>query len=86
MMSEASSGGVRSSVSLIASMICTSGSSSAARTSSDVSTTVLGRPETRSRPRISAWTSSSSGYAEPISSLTSSAVCWPIRSLYSFLT
>ena len=44
MMSEASSGGVRSSVSLIASMICTSGSSSAARTSSEVSTTVFGRP------------------------------------------
>ena len=44
MMSDASSGGVRSSVSLIASMICTSGSSSAARTSSEVSTTVFGRP------------------------------------------
>ena len=61
MMSDASSGGVRSSVSLMASMICTSGSSSAARTSSEVSTTVLGSPDTRSRPRISAWTSSSSG-------------------------
>ena len=38
-----------------------------------------------SRPRISAWTSSSIGYAEPISSLTSSAVCWPMSSLYSRL-
>ena len=36
--------------------------------------------------RISAWTSSSSGKAEPISSLTSSAVCCPIISLYSRLT
>ena len=85
MMSDASSGGVRSSVSLTASMICDSGSSSAWRISSLVSTTVFGRPETMSRPRISACTSSSIGYAEPISSLTSSAVCWPMSSLYSRL-
>ena len=38
-----------------------------------------------SRPRTSACTSSLSGKAEPTSSLISSAVCWPIRSLYSFL-
>ena len=38
-----------------------------------------------SRPRTSACTSSLSGNAEPTSSLISSAVCWPIRSLYSFL-
>ena len=61
MMSEASSGGVRSSVSFTASMICDSGSSSAARISSLVSTTVFGSPETMSRPRISACTSSSMG-------------------------
>ena len=41
---------------------------------------------TRSRPRISASTSSGSSDAEPISSLTSSAVCEPIISLYSRLT
>ena len=86
MMSEASSGGVRSRVSLTASMIAWSGSSSARRTSSLVSTIVFGRPDTRSRPRISACISSASGKAEPISSLTSSAVCWPIISLYSRLT
>ena len=38
-----------------------------------------------SRPRTSACTSSLSGWAEPTSSLISSAVCWPIRSLYSRL-
>ena len=38
-----------------------------------------------SRPRTSACTSSLSWNAEPTSSLISSAVCWPIRSLYSFL-
>ena len=48
--------------------------------------TVFGRPVSMSRPRTSAWTSSRSAHAEPISSLISSAVCWPIRSLYSRLT
>ena len=38
-----------------------------------------------SRPRTSACTSSLSGYAEPTSSLISSAVCCPISSLYSRL-
>ncbi len=47
---------------------------------------VLGRPVTRSRPRISACSSCGSGCAEPISSLISSAVWLPMRSLYSFLT
>ena len=79
-------GGVRSSVSFTAPMICDSGSSSAPRTSSEVSTTVFGRPDTRSRPRTSAWTSYSSGEAEPISSLISSAVCCPIINLYSRFT
>ena len=47
---------------------------------------VFGRPVSRSRPRTSACTSSRIPQAEPISSLISSAVCWPISSLYSFLT
>ena len=85
MMSDASSGGVRSSVSLTASMIWLRGSSSAWRISSLDSTTVLGSPATMSRPRISACSSSLIGYAEPISSFSSSAVCWPIKSLYSRL-
>ena len=47
---------------------------------------VFGRPVSMSRPRTSACTSSlQRGSAEPISSLISSAVCWPIRSLYSLL-
>ena len=44
MMSAASSGGVLSSVDLIASMICETGSSSARRISSDEMITVFGRP------------------------------------------
>ena len=50
----------------------------------EVITIVLGRPVSMSRPRTSAWTSSLSSQAEPISSLSSSMVCCPIRSLYSF--
>ena len=46
---------------------------------------VFGSPVTMSRPRISVVTSSGSCEAEPISSLTSSAVCWPIKSLCSCL-
>ena len=61
MMSDASSGGVLSSVDLMASTICESGSSSASRTSWDDSTTVFGRPVTRSRPRISHCASSAQG-------------------------
>src|SRR5918992_4073323 len=85
MMSAASSGGVLSSVDLIASMIWLTDSSIARRISSDVSTTVFGRPLRRSRPRTSACTSSASSHAEPISGFSSSAVWLPIRSLYSFL-
>jgi len=54
MMSAASSGGVRSSVTLTASTMADTGSSMALRISSVVVTTVFGRPVTRSRPRISA--------------------------------
>ena len=85
MMSAASSGGVLSSVDLIASMIWATGSSSAVRISSEVRTTVFGSPLIRSRPRTSADISSFWWKAEPTSSLISSAVCWPMRSLYSFL-
>ena len=48
--------------------------------------TVFGSPVSMSRPRTSACTSSRMRKAEPTSSLISSAVCWPISSLYSFLT
>ena len=58
MMSAASSGGVLSSVDLIASMICATGSSSAWRTSSLERITVFGSPVSMSRPRTSACTSS----------------------------
>ena len=75
MMSAASSGGVLSSVDLIASTICETGSSSARRISSDVMITVFGSPVSMSRPRTSAWISSESRNAEPITSLISSAVC-----------
>src|SRR3954466_3383130 len=85
MMSAASSGGVLSSVDLIASMICETGSSSARRTSSELRTTVFGRPVSMSRPLTSACTSSLRSHAEPTSSLISSAVCCPTSSLYSGL-
>jgi hypothetical protein len=60
MMSAASSGGVLSSVTFTASHDGDTGSSMASRISSVVVTMVLGRPVTRSRPRISACSSSSS--------------------------
>ena len=73
MMSAASSGGVLSRVTFTASTMVDTGSSMASRISSVDVTIVLGRPVTRSRPRISACSSSSSGQAEPRSILTSSA-------------
>ena len=51
----------RSSVTLTASMMAETGSSIARRISSVDTTMVLGNPLTRSRPRISAWSSCSSG-------------------------
>jgi hypothetical protein len=81
MMSPASSGGVWSSVSLTAATMWPTGSSSAWRTSSELSSIVFGSPLTRSRPRISVRVSVGSGAAEPASSLTSSAVWAPIASL-----
>ena len=57
-----------------------------ARTSSGESVTVLGRPETRSRPRTSAWASSGVGAAEPMATLISSAVRSPMAMPYSLRT
>jgi hypothetical protein len=54
MMSAASSGGVLSSVDLIASTIWVTGPSRARRTSSLLRITVFGRPVSMSRPRTSA--------------------------------
>ena len=53
-------------------------SSVAKRISSGDSNTVLGRPVMRSRPRTSAWFSSSVGSAEPMATLISSAVRSPM--------
>ena len=85
MMSAASSGGVLSRVTLTASMMADTGSSMALRISSVETTTVFGSPVTRSRPRISACNSSSSGKAEPSAILISSEVRSPRARLYSFL-
>ena len=79
-MSAASSGGVRSSVSLTASTIVCTGSASASRTSALDRRTERGRPVARCRPRISISISLTSGHAEPSWTLMSSAVCWPIAS------
>ena len=80
-----SSGGVWSKVVLTASTMEVTGTSMALRISSLATTMVLGRPETRSRPRISACGSSGIGNAEPINILISSAVRSPSNSEYSFL-
>ena len=61
------------------------GSSIASRISSVVVTIVFGSPVMRSRPRISACSSSCSGHAEPSAIFTSSAVRSPRARLYSFL-
>ena len=86
MMSPESSGGVRSRVVLTASTTALTGSSIARRISSAVTTTVRGRPVTRSRPRISACGSSGVGKAEPMAILISSAVRSPSMREYSFFT
>ena len=79
-MSAASSGGVRSSVVLIAAIIMPTDSSRAARTSSLVITCARGRPVVMSRPPTSAVNSSASGHADPSCNFTSSAVFSPISS------
>ncbi len=86
MMSPDSSGGHRSRVVRTASMIALTGSSTARRISAAETTMVLGSPETRSRPRISACGSSGTGNAEPTAILIPSAVRSPSSSAYSFLT
>ena len=72
-MSDASSGGVSSSVSRTHSMIELTGSAMASRISALLSVMLLGSPDTRSRPRSSVYSSGSSGRAVPSSSLISSA-------------
>jgi len=85
MTSAASSGGVRSRVFLTASTIWLTGSSIALRISSAPMVIVLGRPLTRSRPRMSVVGSSGRGNAEPRLILICSAVRSPSISEYSFL-
>ena len=85
-MSDASSGAVRSSVSLMPSTVVVRVGASADRTSSLVRVSLRGRPEIMSRPRISAVVCSSSGWAEPIRSLSSSAVRAPTTRRCSFFT
>ena len=81
MMSPASSGGVRSSVSLTAATIWLTGSSSAARISVEVSSIVFGRPVTRSRPRISVTASSRHRGGGADLELDLLGGRWPINSL-----
>ena len=88
MMSAASSGGVFSKVSLMASTTIITLSAKASRTSSAWMVTFLGRPSTRLRPLIStkALMVSSVGKAEPMRILISSAVRSPMSRLYFFFT
>ena len=81
MMSPASSGGVRSSVSLTAAMIWLTGSSSAARISVRGEHDRLRQPGDHVAAADLGGELLRSGAAEPISSFTSSAVCWPISEL-----
>jgi len=71
---------------LIESMIAVTGSSIACRISLSEIWMVFGRPDTRSRPGISASNSSCIGYTEAIASLIASEVRSPSRSEYSFFT
>ncbi len=73
-MSEASSGGVSSKTPFTAPIICIKTGLIASVTSSEVKTTVLGRPKTKSLPDISSFSGFERGIAEPILSLISSAV------------
>ncbi|MNV56410.1 hypothetical protein D3C71_1486930 [compost metagenome] len=85
-MSAASSGGHFSRVTLTASIMAFTVSFSASEISSEVMVSVLGRPVTRSRPRISIVSAFSSGSAEPMSILSCSAVRSPTIRLYWRLT
>ena len=79
-MSLDSSGGVSSSVSRIARRISRAGAMIAERTSSLRSSTAVGSPVTRCRPRTSKVSSGWSGTTEPIEILMFSAVRDPIAS------
>ena len=81
-MSADNSGGVRSSVTRIASTIAKTVSASASRTSSLEIFMTFGTPPAKSRPRTSTTFSESSGYAEPSVFLMISAVLTPISRLY----
>ena len=85
MMSAASSGGVCSSVHLIASTMRERGSERASRTSFEEMLTFSGSPLIRFRPLICMISSRSTGYAEPICILMLSAVRSPMSRLYRFL-
>src|SRR2546427_8657864 len=74
--------GVCSKATRTASMMLETVSESASRISSSEITSVLGMPYTRSRPLISIVSSSSSGNADPMLILISSAVRSPTRRLY----
>src|SRR4051794_3684260 len=82
-MSPASSGGVSSSVAWTAAMMSVSGEAIALRTSSLPRLSLRGRPDSRSRPRMSTSSSVSSGAADPTASLIASALCEPIAMTYS---
>ncbi|MNI72475.1 hypothetical protein D3C73_1284200 [compost metagenome] len=81
-ISAANSGGHFSRVTLTASTIAPTVSLSASEISSDVIVMVLGRPVTRSRPRISIVSTFSRASAEPTSIFNCSAVLSPIIKLY----
>ena len=76
-----SSGGQRSRVIRMDSKMLVSGSCNASRISSERMVNVLGRPELKSRPFTSMVNSCSSGNAEPMRILISSAVRSPIIKL-----
>ena len=82
-MSAASSGGVRSKVLFTASTILLSVSAIASLISPDVKVTDLGRPDKRCKPLTSkvVLSKSSSGNADPIFILISSAVLSPTTKL-----
>ena len=86
MTSPASSGGHTSRVARTSSMICSTGPSMARRTSAEPTSTVLGRPVVRSRPRSRVVSSSRSGKTEPTATLMSSALRSPSSREYSALT
>src|SRR5690606_37890182 len=80
-MSLASSGGVISRARRTASTIACTGSWTASRISLECTVTVLGMPDTRSRPLTSIWRSSPAGYALPTLILINSAVGSPTSRL-----